>query len=148
MYIVNFTFDQVCQQNDGVAMESPLGSVIPAISMVKLETRNVPTLGNMVLNWKRFVHDTIGYVKNGNIDIILSKFISFHRDIQFTYEVEEENKLSFLDVLLIRNENLIETKDYQKPTNNDIYLKCKLFAPNTWKLSTLRVLIKRAYLIC
>ena len=52
-------------------MESPLGSVIPAISMVKLETRNVPTLGNMVLNWKRFVHDTIGYVKNGNIDIIL-----------------------------------------------------------------------------
>ena len=56
--------------------------------MAKLETRIVPTLGNMVLNWKRFVDDTIGYVKNGSIDIILSKLNSFHTNIQFTYEVE------------------------------------------------------------
>ena len=72
--------------------------------MVELETRIVPTLENMVLNSKRFVDDgTIGYAKNGNIDIILSKLNSFHPNVQFTYEVEEENKLSFLIVLLIRN---------------------------------------------
>ena len=102
----------------------------------------------MVLNWKRFVDDTIGYVKNGSIDVILSKFNSFHPNIQFTYKVEEENKLPFMDVRLIRNINFIETKVYRKPSNNDIYLNWKSFTPKTWKRSTLRTLIKRAYLIC
>ena len=95
--------------------------------MVGLETRVIPTLGNMVLNWKSFVDETVGYVKNGSIDIILSKLNSFHPNIQFTYKVEEENKLPFLDVLLIRNGNFIGTKVYPKPTNKDIYLNWNSF---------------------
>ena len=82
--------------------------------MVELENRIIPTLRNMVLNWKRFVGDTIGYVKNGSIDIILSKLNSFHSNIHFTYETGKENKLPFLGVLLIRNGNFIETKVYRK----------------------------------
>ena len=101
-------------------MESPLGQVLAGIFMVDLETWIVPKFGNMILNWKKSVDDTIGYVKNDSIGIILSKLNYFHSNIQFTYEVEEENKLSFLDVLLIRNENFIETKVYEKPTNNEI----------------------------
>ena len=101
---VQFTFDnQVYQQNDGVAMGSPLGPVLAGIFMVELEKQIIPTLGNMVLNKKRFVEDTIGYFKNGRIDIILSKLNSFHPNIQFTYEIQKENKLPFLVVLLIRN---------------------------------------------
>ena len=110
---VHFTFDnQVYHQNDGVAMGSPLRTVLAGIFMVELETRIISTLGNMILNWKRFVDDMTGYVKNGSIDIILSKLNSFHPKIQFTYKIEEENKLPFLDVLLIRNGNFIETKFY------------------------------------
>ena len=110
---VHFTFDnQVYHQNDGVAEGSPLQTIHAGIFMVELETWSISTLGNMILNWKRFVDDTIGYVKNGSIDIILSKLNSFHPKIQFTYETGEENKLPFLDVLLIRNRNFIETKFY------------------------------------
>ena len=133
---VHFTFNnQVYQQNDGLAMGSPLGPVLAGIFMVELETRIIPTSGNTVLNWERFVDDKIGYVKNGSIDIILSKLNSFHPNIQFIYEIEEKNKLPFLDVLLIRNGNFIETKVYRKPTNNDIYLNWNSFAPNIWKRS-------------
>ena len=79
---VHFTFDnQVYQQNDGVAMGSPLGPVLAGIFMAELETRIIPTLGNMDLDWKMFVDDTIDYVKNGSIDIILSNLNSFHPDI-------------------------------------------------------------------
>ena len=100
---VHYTFDnQVYQQNNEVAMGSPLGPVLAGIFMVELEKRIIPTLGNMVLNKKRFVEDTIGYFKNGRIDI-LSKLISFHPNIQFTYKIQKENKLPFLVVLLIRN---------------------------------------------
>ena len=112
-------------------MGSPLGPVLAGIFIVELETRIVSTLANMVFNWKGFADDTVGYVKNGSIGIFLSKLNSFYFNIQFTYEVEEENKLPFLDVLLIRNGNFIETKVYRKPTNNDIYLNWNLFAANT-----------------
>ena len=138
----HFTFhNQVYQQNDALAMGSPLGPALAGIFMVELETRIFSTLGNIVLNWKRFVDETTGYVKNGSIDIILSKLNSFHPNIQFTYKLEEENKLSFLDVLLIRNGNFIETKIYKKPTNNNISLNWSSFGLNNWKCSTLRILI-------
>ena len=145
--IVHITFDnQVYQQNDGVTMGPSLGPLLAGIFIVKLETRMIPILANMILNWRSFVDDTIGYVKNGSIDIILSKLNSLHTNIPFTYQIEEETKLA-LDVLLIRNRNFIEIKVYRKPTNNDIYLNWNSFAPNTWKCSTLRKLIKRASLI-
>ena len=80
-------------------MGSPSGPVLAAIFKVELETLIAPALGNMVLNWKRFADDLIGYVKNGRIDLI-SKLHSFHTNLHLTFE---ENKLLFLDVLLIRN---------------------------------------------
>ena len=128
-------------------MAPPLGPVLAGIFMVELETWIIPTLWNMAWNCKMFVDDTIGYVKNGSIDIILSKLNSFYPNIQFTYEIEEENKVPFFVVFLIRNRNFLETKVYRKSTNNNIYLNWNSFAPNTWKRSTSRTLIKRAYLI-
>ena len=55
--------------------------------------------------------------------------------------------MPFSDDLLIRNGNFVKTKVHRKPTNNDIHLNWNLFAPNTCKRSTLRTLIKHAYLI-
>ena len=69
-------------------------------------------------------------------------------NIEFIYEVENEGKLSFLDVHLIRKGNDICTTVYRKATNNDVYLNWYAFAPNTWKRGTLKTFIERAYLIC
>ena len=49
------------------------------------------------------------YVKIGTVNDILNKFNGFHQNIQLTYELEKNNKLAFLDVLLIRNKDTIET---------------------------------------
>ena len=79
---VHFTFNnQVYQQKDKVAMGSLLGPVLAGIFMVELETWIVLKLGNMVLNWKRFADDKIASVKNGSIDVILSKLNTFHPNI-------------------------------------------------------------------
>ena len=64
----------------------------------------------MVLSWKKFVDDTVGYVKNVSIDKIW-KLNSFHPNIQFTYKIEEENKLPSLDILLIRLGNFLENQN-------------------------------------
>ena len=59
---------------------------------------------------------------------------SLDESIQFTFEMEEENKLIFLDVMIIRNTNCtINTTVYRKPTNTDIYINWHSHSPLQWK---------------
>ena len=55
----NKTYFQV----DGVAMGSPLGPVLANIFMVELERNIIPALSNDILLWKRYVDDTISFIK-------------------------------------------------------------------------------------
>ena len=77
---VHFTYDnKVYQQNDGVAMGSPLGPVLSGIFMVELENRLVLTLNDSMTLWRRFVDDAITFVKNDSIAYILDQLNSFHK---------------------------------------------------------------------
>ena len=120
-------------QVDGVAMGSPPGPVLANIFMVELERNIIPTLSNDILLWKRYVDDTICFIKLTAINKVLETLNSYHTNIKFAIEIESENKISFLDVLLIRSNKLISTKVYRKNTNTDIYIIWKSFAPNNGK---------------
>ena len=98
--------------------------------------------------WKRYVDDTITYIKTDSITRVLDILNGFHKNIKFTYELASNGKISFLDVLLIRIGKNLETTVFRKKTNNDMYLHWKSFAPVTWKIGTLKTLIKCAYIIC
>ena len=115
---IHFTFGgNIYVQNDGVAMGSPLVPVLANIFMVELERSVIPTLMDKM-----------------SIDYVLKMLNGFHRNIQFTYQVEINSKISFLDVLVIRDSNNnINTTVYRKNTNNDIYLNWESFAPDKWK---------------
>ena len=119
--------------------------------MVELEASIIPTLGRSLLKWKRYVDKKFCYVKIGSVNDILTnsdKLNDFHQNIQLTYELEKNNKIPFLDVLLILNKDTIETTVYRKPANSDIYLNWKSFSPSSGKCGTLKTTIRRAYLIC
>ena len=120
---VHFCFgSDIYQQNDGVTMGSPLGLVLAGIVMVELETRIIPTVTDSISHWRRYADDTFVFIKKVCEEHVLALLNSFHKNIQFTYELENQNKLPFLDVLLIRRRNKIETNVYRKSTNNGIYL--------------------------
>ena len=135
----------IYQQNIGVAMAPPLRPVLAGIFMVELETKIIPTVMDSISHWRRFVDDTFVFVKKGCVEHVLTRLNSFHKNIQFAYELENENKLPFVDILLIRRGTKIETTVYRKSTNNDIYLNWGSFAPVTWKRGTL---FNRAYIVC
>ena len=103
-------------------MGSPLGPVLANIFMVKLERNIISTLSNDILLWKRYVDDTFCFIKLTSINKVLGTLNSYQTNIRFTIEIETENKTSFVDVLLIRNNSLISNKVYRKNTNADIYI--------------------------
>ena len=122
--------------------------VIAGIFMGELEKSLLPKLSSYMTSWKRYEDDTIAYVKPEAIDHVLSIFNSFHKSISFTYEQEINGKISFRDILILRNGNSFETTVHRKSTHNDIYLHWESFTPNTWKRGTLRTLVLRAHPIC
>ena len=61
---VHFIFKgEIYIQIDGVAMGSPLGPVLENIFMVELEKILMPKLDKEVTLWRRFVDDTICFLK-------------------------------------------------------------------------------------
>ena len=89
----------------------PLGPVIAGIFMVELENTLVSRLKNYLLFWKRYVDDTLCFVKKGSRDYILP---DFHDNITFTFEEERNNMISFLDVLLIHKQDGIDLAVFHK----------------------------------
>ena len=136
------------KQTEGVAMGSLLGPVLADIFMVKLENNIVPVLQENLSFWKQYVDDTKCFVKIGTINYMTKILNSFDSNINFTYDVEKDCKLQFLDVLLIKKGNNIITTIYRKATTNDIHLNWKSSAPTTWKRVTLKTLAECTYLIC
>ena len=108
--------------------------------MVDLERSLVPLLTAELSFWKRYVDDTITFVKIGTIAHTLSMLNNFHPNIQFIYETEYNFKLAFLDFMLCRDGENFVTTVYRKVTNADVYFNWNSFAPHSWKRGTLKTL--------
>ena len=129
---VHFTFNgQICTQVDRVAMGTPLAPLLSDIFMIELEISLISNLRNTKF-WRRYVDDTIYFAKIGSIEHIRSVLNSFHKNIQFTYEVESNAKLPV----------------YRKEVNSDVYLQWDSITPVSWEKGTLKTLVEREYLIC
>ena len=83
--------------------------------MVALERSVIPGLANKLNNWRRYVDDTICYIKVDSIYYVLSKLNDFHKSIQFTIEVEKKGRISFLDVLMTRDKTTLKQQYTASP---------------------------------
>ena len=76
-------------QNDGVAM------VFANIFMDELQRTIIPSLSHKIKLWKRYVDDTIAFVKTDEIKNSFSSLNSYHSNIQFPMEIEYNNQIPF-----------------------------------------------------
>ena len=70
-----------------------------------MERSVIPTLIDNMKCWTRYVDDTPCCIKTDSIEYVLKMLNGFHKNIQFTYEVETDSKISFLDVFVIPDSN-------------------------------------------
>ena len=142
--------DVMYEQKDETAMGSPLSPVVANIFMEAFESTVITTSTKQPRVWYRYVDDTFvmwGYGKQH-----LREFLTHMNDlcerIQFTMEIEEHNKISFLDVLVERKDHYLSTSIIRKPTLTDRYLDYRSHHYPRTKTGIISCLRKRAEDIC
>ena len=93
--------------------------------------------------------DTFTFIQKEEITNVISVLNNFHKDINFTHEIEKDNIISFLDVKIKKQiDGSFITEVFRKETDTNIYINWNSFAPRNWKIGTLKGLFRRAYLVC
>jgi predicted GIY-YIG superfamily endonuclease len=97
--------------------------------------------------WLRYVDDVFAIWSHGEVKLyeFLDHINSIHPKIQFTMEMEENGKLPFLDVLLMKTPNdSIGHTVYRKPTHTNRYLHADSHHFPGQKKGVLNTLITRS----
>ena len=122
-----FVFNKkLYQQIDGLAIGAASSGFAAELFMVKLETRALTTFINPPAIWKRYVDDTFAKLKRIFVEQFLKHLNSQHPRIKFTTELEENNKMAFLDAKVhVLPDRSTKITIYRKATHTDQYLDFK-----------------------
>ena len=135
------------KQIDGMSMGSALGPTFANIFMCAFEEQlldNCP-LSYHPLFYRRYVDDTFALFRTlDNANSFLELANNKHPNIKFTIEHEQNNKLSFLDVFVFREDDHFNTSIFRKSTftglGTNYYSSCHY----NFKLNALTTLLHRA----
>ena len=67
--------------------------------------------------------------------------------LKFTYEIEINKQLAFLESLVAREENRLQTSVYIKKTNTGDIMNYDSICPQRYKIGVIKTLLNRAYTI-
>ena len=136
------------RQIEGTPMGSPISPLFANMVMDDLETNCLSTLKEKhnvnPLLYFRYVDDTIMCINKKHIDLVVKTFNSYNNRLQFTYEIEQENKINFLDMTLIRHNNTIITDWFNKPTSSGRLINFLSNHPTRQKINIVYNLVDRA----
>ena len=139
------------KQIDGVAMGSPLGPTFANIFLCFYEQiwlENCPVEFKPVV-YRRFVDDTFLLFRSyEHIEKFRTYLNCQHPNIKFTFEIEEHNCMSFLDIKITRELNSFSTSDYRKPTFSGVFTNFDSFIPLSYKTGLIWSLLYRAFSLC
>ena len=143
------TFNHVIyKQLEGTPMGSAISSLLADIVMEDLEIECINKLDYAPLFYYRYVDDVILAIPQNKIDYTLNIFNSYHKKLQFTIELEEDDQINFLDIKIIKDQdNNIITNWYQKKTFSGRILNYDSNHPTHQKIAMIYNLIDRALIL-
>ena len=140
-----FTYEQEhYQQTFGCAMGSPISATVANLVMEYIEERAISTAAHPPRWWYRYMDDSHACLKKDYVQEFHDHLNSVNPNIQFTKEVEQDNRLSFLDTTTTRVRDRIQVSVYRKPTHTDKYLDYNSHHPSQHKRSVVNTLLQRA----
>ncbi|XP_065094258.1 uncharacterized protein LOC135714816 [Ochlerotatus camptorhynchus] len=142
-----FVYDgKYYEQVFGTAMGNPLSPIVVDLIMESLLDTTMRKLNFKPPFIRKYVDDLITAIPLEKLQHILDVFNSYDVHIQFTHELEVNNKLPFLDMLLVRQDNQrIKTEWYMKPIASGRFLDFLSYHPMSMKLNVAKNFISRVY---
>lgn len=142
----------IYRQLDGLPMGSSLSPLVAEIFMNYFENKLFISSHNLVKKiafWYRYVDDTlVGWTGTmGELKDFLHFLNSLHPNINFTMEIEKNNKINFLDLTLTRSDNNIKFNIFRKPTQTDHMIPWESCHHISHKLAALNNLFHRLFSI-
>ena len=138
-------------QIDGVAMGSPLASVLADIFMGFYESKGLNEYNlNKPEFYLRYVDDILAAFDKEQDSLNFLNFLNKrHPNIKFMIEKQIKHSIAFLDVFIscINNQNLT-LQTYHKSTYTGLLLNFKSFTSFSYKISLIKCLIDRLCKIC
>ncbi|GJQ81435.1 hypothetical protein Trydic_g14592 [Trypoxylus dichotomus] len=133
------------QQEFGMAMGSPPSLVLSNIYIEEFERRVMDSYELKSKMWLRYVDDTFVIWPHGEEKI--NGFLQHleEESINFTMELEVDNRIPFLDVLVHKQcDGTLRTTVYKKPMHTGQYLHFESKHPHNVKLGVAECLYNRA----
>ena len=125
------------KQVDGVAMGSPLGPIFANYYMGNLETQVLSSLSPDLtpVAYCRYVDDVFLLVHKAHVLYNLRDLFERKSVLKFTYEIETNKKLAFLDCMISKTPGTLVTDVFVKETNTGECMSYNSFAPHRYKTS-------------
>lgn len=115
-----FTYkDTAYIQTKGVGMGTCISPLFARILYQDIIDETKKKLKFKWVFFRYFVDDSICVLKVGQEHTLLDAFNTYHKDIRFTMESEENNQINFLNTTVIRKENGLITNWYKKPFSSN-----------------------------
>ena len=139
------------KQVDGVTMSSPLGLTLANAFLVHFKEnwlQNCPSDFKPHYYWW-YVNDIfVLFISPKHLEAFRNLLNSRHANMSFTIEREKQNRMSFLDIAIIREDKTFTTSVYCKPIFSGVYTHFDSFLPFTYKFGTVYTLANRYLRIC
>lgn len=111
-------------------MGNTLSPFLANIFLSHLETKLQKEIKDFSKAQFRYVNQILCIIQNDfNINKFLVIMNNMHPSTKFTHELEQQNKIPFLDIMIIRHPNHLEFNIYRKATDTNNYIPSNSFQP-------------------
>ena len=132
-----------CYENEFISMKTGLfmgSSLAPIIDEALLKIEFLTPF------WYSYVDDHITAIPEDKIDDVLNALHDFDPNIKFTYEIEEQQRLNYLDLSIYRNSTGgIMTNWYHKPIASNRLLNFYSNHPHKMKMNVAKAFIRKVF---
>ena len=99
--------------------------------------------------YRRYVDDSFFTLEHkDHVKKFLRHMNSRHRNIQFTFDEQSNEKILFLDIFITKSDNKLVTSSHRKKVCSGAYLNCNSFLPTNCRKGLIDTLLFRPYSIC
>lgn len=137
--------NKIFSQKKGLPMGSPASPVVADIVMEKLIDSCLEKLHVKPKIMIKYVDDLFCVIKEEDINLLLTTLNSFDPRIKFTIERENNNRISYLDALVVRRGDKLWIDWYQKPTSSGRIINYYSKHPKRMIINTARNFINRVF---